>query len=90
MDDSKKYTILFRGAIALAGIVVTIAVFPFGHIISGDVFEDTIILSSIDGVCVVDASDKVPKTIKDCYLEPGTPVTVRYGDGLSWASIASP
>ncbi len=90
MDESRKYTILFGGAIAVAGIVISTAVFPFWHLIRDDVFEDTIILSSIDGVCAVDASDKIPKTIQDCYLEPGTPVTIKYGDGLSWASIASP
>ena len=90
LTDSQKYGAIFGGAIVLAGLVLATLVFPFWNLIRADVFEDTEILSSSDGVCYVNTEDKVPKKIEDCYLEPGTQVKVKFGEGLAWATIVEP
>ena len=48
------------------------------------------ILTNDDGVCYVETSDSIPKTIEDCTQNPGDKVTVKYGDGLAWATIINP
>ncbi len=90
LTDSQKYGAIFGGAFVAAGLVLSILVFPFWNLIREDVFEETEILSNIDGVCYVDTSDNIPKTIENCKLQPGTPVTVKFGEGLAWASIVNP
>ena len=90
LTDSQKYGAIFGGAIILAGIILSTVVFPFWNLIREDVFEETEILSSSDGICYANTSDEIPKTIEDCYLEPGTAVTLKYGEGLAWATIVSP
>ena len=90
LSDSKKYGAIFGGAIVLAGLILATVVFPFWNLIREDVFEDTEILSSADGICYVNTIDNIPKTIEDCYLEQGTPVTIKYGEGLAWATIVEP
>lgn len=87
LTESQKYGAIFGGAIILAGIILSTVVFPFWNLIREDVFEDTIILSSGNGVCYANTADEIPKTIQDCYLEPGTPVKLKYGKGLAWATI---
>ncbi|MGH9999422.1 MAG: hypothetical protein ACRD90_06140 [Nitrosopumilaceae archaeon] len=62
-------------------------VFPFWNLIREDMFEDTVIISSSDGKCYVNTSDKIPKTIDHCNLDTRTPVKIKYGKGLAWASI---
>ncbi|MFQ6025293.1 MAG: hypothetical protein ACE5JT_02110 [Nitrosopumilaceae archaeon] len=89
-DDSKKYTVLFFGLLGGAALIISTLVYPFWNLIREDVYEDTVIFSSSDGKCSVSTSDNIPKIIKDCNLEPGTPVTVKYGEGLAWASIVNP
>jgi len=34
--------------------------------------------------------DNIPKTIKDCNLEPGDEITIKFGKDLAWASVVSP
>ena len=90
LTDSQKYGAIFGGAFVAAGLVLSILVFPFWNLIREDVFEETEILSNVDGVCYVNTSDNIPKTIKNCDLQPGTPVTVKFGEGLAWATIVNP
>jgi len=90
MDESKKYTIIFLGALLLAGVVISTVVLPFWNLIREDVYEDTVIYASSDGKCSVDTSDQIPKIIKNCNLEPGTPVTIKFGEGLPRAEIVNP
>jgi len=87
LSDSQKQGAIFGGALIAAGLVLSTVVFPFWNFIREDVIEETEILSSFDGVCYVDTSDEIPKTIENCYLDPGTKVTVQFGKGLAWASI---
>jgi hypothetical protein len=87
LTESQKYGAIFGGAIILAGIIMSTVVFPFWNLIREDVFEESKILSSSDGICYANTSDQIPKTIQDCYLEPGTPVKLKYGKGLAWATI---
>ena len=70
LSDSQKYGAIFGGAIILAGIILSTVVFPFWHLIREDVFEETEILSSSEGICYANTSDNIPKTIENCYLEP--------------------
>ncbi|MEE8178649.1 MAG: hypothetical protein V3T63_01595 [Nitrosopumilaceae archaeon] len=90
LTDSQKYGAIFGGAFVAAGLVLSILVFPFWNLIREDVFEETEILSNVDGVCYVDTSDNIPKTIRNCDLQPGTLVTVKFGEGLAWATIVNP
>jgi hypothetical protein len=66
------------------------AVFPFWNLIRDDVFEEVEILSSSDGTCYANTSDTIPKTIANCDLPAGTLVTIKYSEGLAWASIINP
>ncbi len=90
LTDSQKYGAIFGGAFVAAGLVLSLLVFPFWNLIREDVFEETEILSNVDGVCYVDTSDNIPKTIRNCDLQPGTLVTVKFGEGLAWATIVNP
>lgn len=90
LTDSQKYGAIFGGAFVAAGLVLSILVFPFWNLIREDVLEETEILSNVDGVCYVDTSDNIPKTIRNCDLQPGTLVTVKFGEGLAWATIVNP
>lgn len=90
LTDSQKYGAIFGGAFVAAGLVLSLLVFPFWNLIREDVFEETEILSNVDEVCYVDTSDNIPKTIRNCDLQPGTLVTVKFGEGLAWATIVNP
>ena len=56
--------------------------------LGADVFEEVEIISTSDGICYANTSDNIPKTIDNCDLEPGTIVTIKYGEGLAWATIS--
>ena len=90
IDDSKKYGLIFGGAIGLAVLVMSTVVFPFWNLIREDVFEEVEILSSSNGLCYANTQDNIPKEIRDCNLDPGTIVTIKYGEGLAWATIVTP
>jgi hypothetical protein len=90
LTDSQKYGAIFGGAFVLAGLILATIVFPFWNLIREDVFEESEILSSNDGICYVNTIDNIPKTIKNCYLEKGSKVTVKYGEGLAWATVVEP
>jgi hypothetical protein len=90
LSDGQKYAIVFLGSLAVAGIVLGTLVFPFWNFIREDITEQVEIFSSADGNCYVDTSDGIPKTIENCNLKEGTIVTIKYGDGLPWATIVPP
>lgn len=90
LTQSQKYGAIFGGAFLLAGIVMSTVVFPFWNLIREDVFEDAEILSNFDGTCYANTSDEIPKTISNCDVKPGTVVTLKYGEGLAWATIVNP
>ena len=90
LTDSQKYGAIFGGVIILAGLILATVVFPFWNLIREDVFEEVEILSSSDGICYANTSDTIPKTIENCDLPAGSVVTIKYGEGLAWASIINP
>ena len=90
LNSSQKAGLVFGGAFLIAGIILSTLVFPFWHLIREDVFEDVVILTNDDGICYVETIDNVPKTIKDCTLNPGDKTTIKFGDGLAWATIVAP
>ncbi len=90
LSSGQKGGLVFGGAIVTAGIVLSTIVFPFWHLIREDVFEDVVILTNDDGVCYVETVDDVPKTIKDCTLNPGDKTTIKFGKDLAWATIVAP
>ena len=53
-------------------------------------FEDVVILTNDDGTCYVETTDNIPKTIENCSLNPGDAATIKFGDGLAWATIVTP
>ena len=81
---------MFVGTFLTAGIVLSTMIFPFWNLIREDVFEEAIILTNNDGVCYVETSDTIPKTIEDCTLKSGDVVTIKFGEGLAWATIVEP
>ena len=90
ISSSQKTGLVFGGAFLVAGIVLSTMIFPFWHLIREDVFEDVVILTNDDGICYVETIDDVPKTIKDCNLNPGDKTTIKFGKDLAWASIVTP
>ena len=90
ISSSQKSGLIFGGAIIIAGIVLSTAVFPFWNLIREDVYEEVVILSNVDGICYVDTSDNVPKQIENCDLSPGDSVTIKFGKDLAWATIVTP
>lgn len=90
MTFGRKYTLIFVGILALAGIIIATVVFPFWNLIREDVYEDVTILSNNNGVCVADTLDEIPKHIESCTYNAGDAVTIRYGEGLAWAVIVEP
>jgi hypothetical protein len=89
-NSSQKASLAFGGAFVIAGIVLSTIVFPFWHLIREDVFEDVEILTNDDGICYVETTDNVPKTIRDCTLNPGDKTTIKFGKDLAWATIVTP
>jgi len=90
LNTSQKQSAIFGGAFILAGIVIATVVFPFWNLIREDVYEDVEILSNENQVCYVETQDIIPKTIKNCTAEPGSTVTIKFGEGLAWAEIVDP
>lgn len=90
MTFGRKYGLIFGGILVLAGVVLATVVFPFWNLIRTDVYEDVVILSSDNGVCVADTSDNIPKHIENCTAKAGDVVTIQYGEGLAWAKVAEP
>jgi len=78
------------GAFFTARIVLSTLVFPFWNLIREDVFEDVIIIPNDGGTCYVDSNDNVPTIIEHCYLNSGDQTTIKYGEGLAWATIVTP
>ena len=87
LSDSQKQGAIFGGAFIIAGIILSTVVFPFWNLIREEVFEEVEIISSSNGICYANTSDLIPKTIDNCDLESGTLVTIKFGEGLAWASI---
>ena len=90
LNSSQKASLAFGGAFVIAGIVLSTIVFPFWHLIREDVFEDVEILTNDDGICYVETTDNVPKTIRDCTLNPGDKTTIKFGKDLAWATVVTP
>lgn len=87
LTDGQRYGAIFGGAFVVAGIVLATVVFPFWNLIREDVTEQVVILSNVDGTCYVETADDIPKTIEGCEAAPGERVTIRFGEGLAWATV---
>ena len=74
----------------MAGVVLSTLVFPFWNLIREDVYEDVVILTNDNGVCYVETLDNIPKTIENCNLQAGDKTTIKFGEGLAWATIVEP
>ena len=90
LSSSQKTSLVFVSAFIFAGIVLSTVIFPFWHLIREDMFEDVVILTNDDGTCYVETTDNIPKTIENCSLNPGDTATIKFGDGLAWATIVTP
>ena len=90
LTSGQKGGMIFGGAILIAGIVLATIVFPFWNLIREDVYEDVVILTNDDGVCYVETSDNVPKTIENCIHNSGDSVTIKFGKDLAWATVVTP
>ena len=89
-SSSQKTGLVFAGTFLTAGIILSTMVFPFWNLIRDDVYEDVTILTNDKGVCYVETSDAIPKIIENCTLQSGDITTVKFGEGLAWATIVEP
>ncbi len=87
LSSGQKGGLVFGGAFLLAGIAISTIIFPFWNLIREDMFEDVVILTNDNGVCYVETSDLIPKTIENCNSNPGETVSIKFGKGLAWATI---
>ncbi|MDH3611605.1 MAG: hypothetical protein OEM79_07590 [Nitrosopumilus sp.] len=90
LNHSQKAALGFGGAFIVAGVVLSTLVFPFWNLIREDVYEDVVILTNDNGVCYVETLDNIPKTIENCNLQAGDKTTIKFGEGLAWATIVEP
>ncbi|MDF2422503.1 MAG: hypothetical protein OPY06_05780 [Nitrosopumilus sp.] len=90
LSSSQKTSLVFVGVFLSAGIVLSTLVFPFWNLIREDVFEEVTILANDGGICYVETVDMVPKTIENCTLKSGDVATIKFGEGLAWATIVGP
>ena len=90
LNSSQKTGLVAVGAFVAAGIVLSTVIFPFWNLIREDVYEDVVILTNDNGVCYVETSDSVPKIIENCNLNAGDDATIKFGDGLAWATVVTP
>ena len=87
LTSTQKTGLVFGGAFLVAGIVLSTMVFPFWNLIREDVYEDVVILTNDNGICYVETMDTIPKIIENCNLSPGDKTTIKFGEGLAWATI---
>ena len=80
----------FGGAFIVAGLVLSTLVFPFWNFIREDVYEDVEILVNDNGICYIETLDSIPKTIANCSLQKDDKATIKFGEGLAWATIVDP
>ena len=90
LTSGTKMSLAFGGAFAVAALVLATLVFPFWNLIRDDVYEEVVILTNDNGVCYVETSDSIPKTIDNCDLTPGSKTNIKFGEGLAWATIVKP
>jgi hypothetical protein len=90
LNSSQKTSLVFVGVFLTAGIVLSTLVFPFWNLIREDIFEEVTILTNDNGICYVETVDMIPKTIKNCPLKSSDVVTIKFGEGLAWATIVGP
>ena len=90
LSSSQKTSLVFVSVFIFVGIVLSTVIFPFWHLIREDVFEDVVILTNDEGTCYVETTDNIPKTIENCSFNPGDAVTIKFGDGLAWATVVTP
>jgi len=90
LSSSQKTSLVFVGAFLVAGIVLSTLVFPFWNLIREDTYEEVTILTNDEGICYVETVDTIPKVIEDCTLKSGDVVTIKFGEGLAWATVVEP
>ena len=90
LSSSQQQGLVFVCAFLAVGIVLSTMVFPFWHLIREDVFEDVVILNNDNGTWYVDTTDAAPKIIKNCELNTGDEVTIKFGKDLAWADVVTP
>ena len=90
LSSSQKSSLIFIGAFVVAGIVLSTMVFPFWNLIREDNYEEVTILTNDEGICYVETIDAIPKVIEDCELKSGDVTTIKFGEGLAWATIVKP
>jgi hypothetical protein len=90
ISSSQKTGLVFACAFIFAGLVLSTVIFPFWHLIREDIFEDVKILSNDNGICYVETTDNIPKTIENCNLQSGDETIIKFGKDLAWATIVSP
>ncbi len=90
MSSSRKNGLMFLFAFIAAAVVMSTLVFPFWNLIRADNFEEVEIRLNERGMCYVETSDNIPKTIDNCSHNIGDVVTIKYGQGLAYAEIVNP
>lgn len=90
--STRSMLILFGVIVAGVAIFMATAVFPATNLIRETITEETTIIESSGGKCVVDTKDMTlsSKTINGCDLSVGSKVKVSYQKGFSTAQLVTP
>jgi hypothetical protein len=85
--STKSLVILFGVLAGGAALFISIFVFPATNLIRETITEEGVVMNSSNNECVVETSDQIPKTVKNCDLPQGSKVTVSYQKGMYEATI---
>lgn len=87
--STRSLVVLFGILAAGAAIFIALVVFPSSNLIRETVTEEGVVKFSSGGECIVETSDQIPKTIKNCDLPVGSQVTISFQKGMYEANIVS-
>lgn len=69
---------------AVVGIVFVFVLMggSLRQLFSSSIEESAIVRISKDGKCIVEPSDKIPRTIENCIYQTGDNITITYKQGM--------
>ncbi|MDF0682526.1 MAG: hypothetical protein P0116_16330 [Candidatus Nitrosocosmicus sp.] len=68
----------------IAGVVIVFVLMggSLRQLFSSSIEENAMVQISKDGKCIVEGSDKIPRTIENCQYKTGDNITIRYKQGM--------
>lgn len=90
--STRGMLVIFGVLAAGAAIFMATVVFPATNLMRETVIEETTVIESSGGKCIVDTKDMTlsSKTINGCDLPVGSKVKISYQKGFSTAELVTP